>query len=251
MRRFFLVLMTALPLALSLAGPAQADNLFGKAKNLLGNVTGGASSSDSAAGNLSTGEIGAGLKEALRVGSARVVDQVSDVGGFNADPAIHIPLPDNLKKAQQVLGRLGMSNQLDELETRLNRAAEQASVKAKALFVDAVKAMTIDDVMQIFNGPDDAATQYFRRQMTPGLKTEMRPVVDSSLADVGAVQTYEQTVGQFSKVPLMPDLRADLTDHVLDLGLAGIFHYLAQEEAAIRNNPAERTTALLQKVFAQ
>ena len=29
----------------------------------------------------------------------------------------------------------------------------------------------------------------------------------------------------------------------------GIFHYLAKEEAAIRSNPAKRTTALLQKVF--
>jgi len=29
----------------------------------------------------------------------------------------------------------------------------------------------------------------------------------------------------------------------------GIFHYLAQEEAAIRQNPAKRTTELLKTVF--
>ncbi|WP_416896599.1 MAG: DUF4197 domain-containing protein [Minwuia sp.] len=232
--------------ALFAAPPALADNLFGKAKNLLGGVTGGSSSS-----GLSQAEIGAGLKEALSVGSGRVVEQVSAAGGFDGDPAIHIPLPDNLRKAQSILKRLGMSNELDVLEDRLNSAAEVASAKAKPLFLDAIEAMTLQDVMDIFNGPDDAATQYFRRQMTPGLKSEMRPVVDSSLADVGAIQTYEQTVGEFSKVPLMPDLKADLTEHVLDLGLDGIFHYLAQEEAAIRNNPAERTTALLQKVFAR
>jgi hypothetical protein len=29
----------------------------------------------------------------------------------------------------------------------------------------------------------------------------------------------------------------------------GIFHYIAVEEAAIRQNPAKRTTELLQRVF--
>lgn len=237
-----------LTLALLAGSPAAADSLFGKAKNLLGNVTGGGSGGASSV--LSNDEIGAGLREALRIGSGRVVDQVSATGGFEADPAIHIPLPENLAKAQRVLKRMGMSNQLDDLEVQMNRAAEVASEKAKVMFVDAIETMTLDDVRQILSGPDDAATQYFRRQMSPGLKAEMKPVVDDSLAQVGAIQTYEHTVGEFSKVPLIPDLKADLTDHVLDLGLDGIFHYLAVEEAAIRNNPAKRTTQLLQKVFA-
>lgn len=239
-------IVIVLTLAMIAATPVAADGLFGKAKNLLGNVTGGGSASSA----LSNDEIGAGLREALRIGSGRVVDQVSDTGGFEADPAIHIPLPKNLAKAQKILKRLGMSNQLDDLEVQMNRAAEVASVKAKDMFVDAIQAMTLDDVREILGGPDDAATQFFRRQMSPGLKAEMKPVVDDSLAQVGAIQTYEQTVGEFSKVPLMPDLKADLTDHVLELGLDGIFHYLAVEEAAIRNNPAKRTTQLLQKVFA-
>lgn len=239
-------IVIALMLALAAVSPASADGLFGKAKNLLGNVTGGGSTSS----GLSNDEIGSGLREALRLGSARVVDQVSDTGGFEADSAIHIPLPKNLQKAQNVLKRLGMSNQLDDLEVQLNRAAETASVKAKDMFVDAIQAMTLSDVQKILSGPDDAATQYFRGQMSPGLKAEMKPVVDDSLAQVGAIRTYEETVGEFAKVPLMPNLKADLTDHVLELGLDGIFHYLAVEEAAIRNNPAKRTTELLQKVFA-
>lgn len=246
MRRFLMIVAV---LAAGL-GPAHAGDIFGKAKDLLGGATKNVPSLGGGSGSgLSEAEIGAGLKEALKVGSGRVVDQLSAFNGFDADPAIHIPLPDNLAKAQRMLSRLGMSNQLDELETRLNRAAETASSKARPLFLDAIEAMTLQDVMDIFNGPDDAATQYFRRQMTPGLKAEMRPVVDDSLAEVGAIATYEQTVGEFRSVPMVPDLKADLTDHVLNLGLDGIFHYLAQEEAAIRNNPAERTTALLKRVF--
>jgi len=36
---------------------------------------------------------------------------------------------------------------------------------------------------------------------------------------------------------------------VVAKGLDGIFHYLAQEEAAIRTDPGARTTDLLKRVF--
>ncbi|MCP4721315.1 MAG: DUF4197 domain-containing protein [Desulfobacteraceae bacterium] len=32
-------------------------------------------------------------------------------------------------------------------------------------------------------------------------------------------------------------------------GMDGIFHYMAQEEKAIRKDPVKRTTQVLQKVF--
>ena len=102
----------------------------------------------------------------------------------------------------------------------------------------------------ILEGPDDAATRYFQVKMSGPLAEEMRPIVDSSLAEVGAIQAYEDTMGQYQKIPLVPDVKADLTGHVVDKGLDGIFHYVAKEEAAIRNNPAKRTTDLLKRVFA-
>ena len=68
-------------------------------------------------------------------------------------------------------------------------------------------------------------------------------------AVVGAVQAYDNAIGQYKSVPFVPDVKADLTQHVLERALHGLFLYLAQEEAAIRQNPAKRTTELLQRVF--
>ena len=45
----------------------------------------------------------------------------------------------------------------------------------------------------------------------------------------------------------MPDVKADLSKHVIERGLDGVFLYLAKEEAAIRNDPLKRSTELLQK----
>ncbi|OIO66671.1 MAG: hypothetical protein CO186_10560 [Zetaproteobacteria bacterium CG_4_9_14_3_um_filter_49_83] len=140
---------------------------------------------------------------------------------------------------------------MDELELKLNRAAEAATPKAKKLFADAVRAMTIDDARRILNGPEDAATQYFKAKMSDPLRVEMKPVVDQSLAEVGAVQVYDQVMGKYKSLPFVPDVKADLTGHVLDKGLDGIFLYLAKEEAAIRQNPVKRSTEILKKVFGK
>ena len=198
---------------------------------------------------LSNTDIAAGLKEALRVGSERVVTQLGKVDGFNADPKIHIPLPQSLETAKKALNAVGMGGMFDALELKLNRAAEQAVPEARSLFLDAISQMTLEDVKAIYNGPDDAATRYFQSKMSAPLSARMEPIVSKSLEQVGAVQAYNSALGQYRTLPFVPDVQADLTKYVIDKGLDGVFYYLGQEEAAIRKNPAKRTTELLQKVF--
>lgn len=199
--------------------------------------------------SLSDSEISAGLKDALKVGTERVVGQLEQSDGFNADPLIHIPLPDTFQKIRSVLGSIGMSNMLDDLELKLNRAAEQATPQAKQLFWDSIKQMSVEDVQKIYNGPEDAATRYFQGKMSQPLTEAMTPIVSDSLAQVGAVQAYDAVMTQYSSVPFVPDVKADLTTHVVDKGMDGIFFYLAKEEAAIRQDPVKRTTDILEKVF--
>lgn len=198
---------------------------------------------------LTVEDIGAGLKEALRVGSETVVDQLGRVDGFNMDPEIHIPLPKQLSTVKSVLDKVGMSGLLNDLELKLNRAAEVATPKAKELFSKAITEMSFDDVKKIYEGPEDAATQYFRSKMSPGLAKEMEPVIHNSLSQVGAVQAYDDVMKEYRSVPFVPDVKADLTDYVIEKGMGGIFYYMAKEEAAIRANPVKRTTELLKRVF--
>ena len=225
--------------------PVAAFDLLKQGKDLLGGLT----SSVSGNNPLTTDEIASGLKDALRVGSESVVSQLGATDGFNGDPSIHIPLPETMKKVQDTLAKFGMSGMLDDLELRLNRAAEAATPKAKKLFLDAIDAMTLDDVKGIYEGPDDAATQYFKGKMSQPLGEVMRPVVDQSLADVGAIKAFDDVMGQYKKVPFVPDVKADLSEHVIQRGLDGVFLYLAKEEAEIRKDPLKRTTEILKRVF--
>ena len=198
---------------------------------------------------LSDQEIGRGLREALKVGVGTVVSKVSATDGYNADPRIHVPLPDSLGTVQKTLARIGMPDLMDDLELRLNRAAEAAAPEARDVFWQAIREMTLDDVRQIYDGPDDAATRYLERTMSDPLAARMRPIVDASLSQAGAVRAYDNALAQYKAIPFVPDAKADLTQHVLERALEGLFLYLGEEEAAIRQNPAKRTTELLQKVF--
>jgi hypothetical protein len=201
------------------------------------------------ASGLTDMQISSGLKDALLVGTQNVVGQLGKLDGFNADPAIHIPLPDNLNKVRSALNAVGMSAMMDDLELKLNRAAEEATPPAKKLFMDSIEAMTLDDVRGIYSGPNDAATRYFQGKMSDPLAKEMQPIVDRALNQVGAIQAYDSAMGQYATIPFMPDVKADLNSYVVDKGMDGIFHYLAIEEAAIRTNPVKRTTDILQTVF--
>ncbi len=247
MNKFPLILMATC--LVTVPAFAQTD-WMGIAKSVLNTQTqSGSTSSGTVASGLSNEKIAAGLKEALNIGTKNVVAKLGKTDGFNLDPKIHIPLPPTLAKADSALKKVGMGGLTADLETRMNRAAELATPKAQTLFVNSIKQMTLSDARTILSGQPDAATQYLRKTMGPQLQTEMKPLVATTLAQAGAVKAYDQVAGQYAALPFVSGLKTNMNDYVATKAVDGIFYYVAQEEAAIRANPAKRTTELLKTVF--
>ena len=201
--------------------------------------------------NLSVEDMQKAFKEALSIGSKTVVNQLSLKNGFNNDPKIHIPLPDSLKTVQSTLKSIGMSDLIDDLEVKINRAAEAATPQAKTLFLNAIKEMDFKDIQTIYNGPKDAATQYLKTKTSNSLKAKMAPIIEQSLNQVGAINAYDKAISNYKNLPFVPDVKANLLDHVVQKGMDGMFFYLAQEEASIRKDPVKQSTELLKKVFGK
>jgi len=199
--------------------------------------------------SLTEKDIAAGLKEALSIGAERVVSKVGRKNGYLKDKAIYIVLPRNLQKVDKTLNRIGLGRYTKELEIKMNRAAEIAAPKAKKLFITAIKDMRWQDAKAIYNGENDAATQYFKKKMTPALKRMMKPVITQTLAEAGVVQAYNHALNKYHAIPFVPKVKDDLTSYVINKGINGMFYYLAKEESAIREDPVKRTTALLKRVF--
>ncbi len=82
------------------------------------------------------------------------------------------------------------------------------------------------------------------------LSKEMQPIVNKALANAGVIQAYNHIIKRYDHIPFAKDVKTNLNAYVIEKAMDGIFFYVGQEEAAIRNNPAKRTTDLLKKVFS-
>ncbi|MCU0557457.1 MAG: DUF4197 domain-containing protein [Desulfobacterales bacterium] len=134
----------------------------------------------------------------------------------------------------------------------MNRAAEEAAPQAKALFPDAIGQMSFDDdANRTLKGRQDEATGYFEAKTADQLQTIFKPVIHQAMGSVGATRAYQDLDAQVQRIPFADPLRFDLDQHVTDQSLHGLFCMVAQEEACIRQDPAARVTATLQKVFAK
>jgi len=204
-------------------------------------------------GALTQADAALGIKEALGNGVLSALGIVGRDGGFLNDQLIHIPLPKSLQSIQSVMSSVGAGSLLNNLETQLNRGAEAAAPVAKDIFLGAIRDLTIQDAIGIVKGPNDAATQYLQSSTSAKLVNLFSPIMENALGQTGALQLFDQVSASVRNVPFAPQLGADakrdLIRHGVDYALGGVFHYVAEEEAAIRENPAKRTSEILRRVF--
>lgn len=200
-------------------------------------------------GNPTTLDINNGLKQALELATGKSSDQLSAVNGFFGNAAVKILFPPEAQKAEKTLRSIGLGKLADNVILSLNRAAEDAAVQAKPIFVSAIKQMTLTDVTNILLGKQDAATAYFKRTTTLQLSAKFKPVVQTSLNKVGATKYYTDAASAYNKVPFVSKINPDISDYVTQKAIDGLFVEIAQEELNIRQNLGARTTPLLQKVF--
>jgi hypothetical protein len=208
-------------------------------------------SEDSSSSALTNDTIISGLKEALDIGSRYAIDNVSQPDGYLTNKLIKIAMPPELQQASDLMRKFGLSQLADDFETSINRAAENAAPHATAIIVDAIKNMTIEDATNILNGPDDAATQYFKQTTSQQLTDLFKPSIETSLNQVGSTKYYNDLTDQIAAVPVVgKSINTDLPGYVTQEALNGLFTMIAAEEKKIRDNPAARTTDLLKKVFS-
>ncbi len=202
-----------------------------------------------ATGIPSTTEINLGLKQALEFGTNYSADRLSAKDGFLGNLAVKILMPPEAQKVEKTLRSLGLNSLCDNVITSLNRAAEDAAIQAKPIFVNAIKQMSFTDVTNILLGQQDAATMYFKRTTSIALADKFRPSINNSLSKVGATRYWGDLTNTYNKIPLVKPINTDLAGYVTDRAIDGLFIEVAQEELKIRQNLAARSTSLLQKVF--
>ncbi len=195
-------------------------------------------------------DIAGGLREALNNGISKQVTKLTAVDGFYKNEAVKILLPEELRKVDSGLRKMGLSALADEGLKVLNRAAEDAVKESTPIFVDAVRKITFTDAKTILMGNENSATIYLQNSTSTALYGKFNPVIKNSFNKVGADKVWANIITKYNSIPLVNKVNPDLTDYVTNQAMNGVFKMIAVEEKNIRTNLSSRTSVLLQKVFA-
>ena len=200
---------------------------------------------------LSDTQIGAGLKEALKVGIENTIKQTGAKNGYLDNSLIKILMPENMKNSEQLLRQLGFGPKIDEFVLSMNRAAEAAAPLASDILSTAVTDMTIDDAQKILKGGNTAATDFFKQKTYAGLLDAFQPSVRKSMDNYAVTKKFQDIIGKAQSLPYVGSLTSgvDINKYVSSKALDGLFTVLGQQEQKILTEPAARVTELLQQVF--
>ena len=222
---------------------------YGEAQNLKGLL--GKAKNAIEGGGLSQEEVGGGLKEALNIGVGKAVDFLSAEDGYYKSP-YKILLPEEAQKVSKKLRAVpGFQNAEAKVIEKINRAAEDAAIKAKPIFISAIKQMTFKDAMNILMGDKDSATRYLEKATFDQLYNAFKPVIIESLDKFNARTYWSGAVKAHNKLPLVKKANPELDDYVTRQALSGMFGLVEKKEENIRGNKSSRSSDLLKKVFAK
>lgn len=221
-------------------------------KDKLGSLLGDDQDSEQQS-ELGEGQMADGLREALSKGVKVAIETLGREDGFWGDELVRIPIPDSVAPLAKTARRLGADRYVDDFQQTMNRAAEQAVPAAADIFSGAIEQMTIEEAAKIVSGPDDAATEYFRRTSEPALIERLLPIVREATESTGVTASYKklQSKGGGMFGSLIDSEDTDLDRFITDKALDGLFHYVARQEKLIREDPLARTSDLLKAVFGR
>lgn len=228
---------------LSIFSLSNCDTLQDIANTTLGN------SSSSGGAGLSNSQIVSGLKQALMQGTTKGVNILSVKDGFFKNASVKVLFPPEAQKVEKTLRDIGAGQLVDVAVEKINRAAENAAVGAKDIFINSITQMTVTDAMGILMGADNACTDYLRKTTSKALFTSFNPVIQKSLNQVGASDAWSAVISNYNKVPFVEKVNPDLDDYVTNKAMDGVFLMIEKEEKLIRKDPVKRVTDILKQVF--
>lgn len=191
-----------------------------------------------------------GMRAALGAAADAAATRLGAADGFWRAPQYKLSLPGALGAAQNRLRPFGMAAPLDDLELKMNRAAETAIAQSKPIFLSAVRDVTISDGLALLRGGDGAATAFFRQRTEAQLAGLLRLQLESAMAQTGAFKAIDVAV---DKQPLLKnlagDMRNDMVDYASTAALDALFRAMAEEESKLRSDPMARSSTILKRVF--
>lgn len=198
--------------------------------------------------SLSQQDASTGLKGILSQATKTAINQLGVSGGFSNNPEIKIGLPGSLDNASKLLKRLGLGNQLTQLESGMNNAAEAAIPEAQQMLLNSIQQMTFKDAKTIVTGDDTSATAYLEKTNRTQLFNKFLPKVKAITDKNALADNYNGLIKKASVFGVTKD-NLSIENYVTNKALDGLFKTMGEQESYLRNNPAEAASSMAKKIL--
>ena len=200
------------------------------------------------------------MNELIKIAAPpEVVDLKSALDNVAANPLVNVAFTAVAKEP----ANLFLSNNMDDLVASINHAAEKGSEQADPIFKKAITEMTITDGLKILQGGKTSATDYLREKTYKDLVAAFAEPIRSVVESGEVSRLWKPVAEKYNKVgPWVsgkslagytftgPEhVNEDLSEYITEKAMDGLFKLVAQEEAAIRENPKKYASGIIQKVF--
>ena len=194
--------------------------------------------------DLNSEQIESGIKEALALASDRVVAKVVAEDGYKIND--EIPLSSDMRRARKTAVKLGQQASFEQLEQQMHEAVVATVPVTGTLLKEAVSRMEFIEPRVLLTSHETAATDFLRHRVSVSLQRQLQPIVIGFLKRTGAASTSARLANEIKFGNLLDTL---IANHVIEQSIDGFFDELEKEETEIRQNPASRTTRLIQRIF--
>lgn len=200
------------------------------------------------------------MNELIKIAApSEVVDLKSALDNVAANPLANVAFMAVAKGSANSF----LSNSMDDLVASINHAAEKGSEQAYPIFKKAITEMTITDGLKILQGGKTSATDYLREKTYKDLVAAFAEPIRSVVESGEVSRLWKPVAEKYNKVgPWVsgkslagytftgPEhVNEDLSEYITEKAMDGLFKLVAQEEAAIRENPKKYASGIIQKVF--
>lgn len=171
-------------------------------------------------------------------------NKVSVAGSFTSNATYRIQIPQGVtsldrKKTQNLL-------------TAMNLTAEKAAPDAVTMLLKMAAQVTTDDPAAVIAGGTDAATRLLLTANGDAIQNQVLAAVQRAGVEPRLREAYNDVMlkgGGLLGSVLGTGPSVDIHSHVTEGTLRALLNILAEQEAAIRSDPAARKTPALQEAF--
>ncbi len=184
------------------------------------------------------------VKEVLNSSAFRSLETL----GRASDNGLIGLLPDEAQPVIATLKTLGLGDDIEKLNKKVEVASEAVLIEGKGLMSDAISEFKAEDAASIILGGENAATIALKNAMYGAVKKRYSANLDNKLANVDEVKHWDTAVSTYNLFA-KNKIKGSLSDFIAERAVDAVFIGMGKEEAVIRQDPASLGKDVVTRVF--